>query len=249
MARLVRIALVRTVQKAVVILHTDGPWHVVLVTRQAEHGDTIGVLVGEAPVLDEPSVEKLLDRQHGGVEIREFSFVHELEGAILAIREEGGAPEDRHIADRKVEIVQINVFTPQALDGSLAGCQKDVRVVVVKLAMATDTCGIALRRKVKLAALSAVFLEPIPHPRLRGLSIIERDRIELCSVKEVDARGDKGIHLRMALRLVGVERPPSHGSATDLRYHHVCFAELDILELVMPLHRHVRKQSVSARWR
>ena len=59
-----RIWLVSAVHETEVVLTRDWAWYTELVGGEAEHGDSVGVLIRESPMSDELQVEELLDSSH-----------------------------------------------------------------------------------------------------------------------------------------------------------------------------------------
>ena len=122
---------------------------------------------------------------------------------------------------------------------------EDARVVRVAVAVrallavreAADARGVGLGGDVDIRALhlaaGAAAGEPVTHPLLGGLAVVEGDRVQLGGVEKVGAELDRTVELRMRLRLLAVEAAPCHAANARLRDHHVRAAKLDLLQLVV----------------
>ena len=204
MRRLGDVALVDSVVEAHVVLHAHGPRHAEPVARHAEHRQTVGVLVGETPVLDEPLVEEGLDGEHlpledfvAGHVWRQFVCCRKRPvGVVLGAWVEGGAAEDRRVAAREVQLVEVDVLALQPLDGCAARALQDVHLVTVVLLLlafgiTTNHGGVALGRHIDVLsrrrARRHALRQPVADPHLGQLAVVEGHRVELRRVNKVGA--------------------------------------------------------------
>jgi hypothetical protein len=119
------VALVRAVEQAEVVLARDRTRHAELVGECAEHRDAEGVLVAQAPILDETRVEQPLDREQlaledGVARLARRKRICMRHRPVDTGRREREAAKDGAVARRPVELVQVDVAAAQALDRGAA---------------------------------------------------------------------------------------------------------------------------------
>mmetsp|Transcript_16318 Transcript_16318/g.53141 ORF Transcript_16318/g.53141 Transcript_16318/m.53141 type:complete len:248 (-) Transcript_16318:1695-2438(-) len=108
---LIGVLFVGPVEHREVVLARDGARHAEFVRRDTEHGDAVGVLVGQAPMLDEALVEKVLDRENLRLEcvipwISGLQLSSDGHATVRVLsRVEGGAAEQGHVARWPVQLV------------------------------------------------------------------------------------------------------------------------------------------------
>ena len=95
---------------------------------------------------------------------------------------------------------------------------------VVGLAVEADARRVALRRNIKILALDRASRnprrEPVADPGLRHLAVIERYRVKLGRVQEIDARLQKGVELLVRRLFLFDETSPRHRAGADLGHVH-----------------------------
>eukprot|EP00964_Phaeocystis_antarctica_P044586 scaffold25626_cov60-Phaeocystis_antarctica.AAC.1 len=185
--RLGDVALVHAVVEAHVVLHAHGARHAEPIAREAEHRQAVCVLVGEGPVTDQTEVEEPDPdsdpdpdpNPHPSSNLADRSLPPSRRSSVTArtARALPSSPSRR----RRSPCATGSGVVRRALGRADAG----------RVALGGDDDILASE-----APRSDAPLEPVAHPPLGRLAVVEGDRVELGRVEEVDAELDQLVQLR-----------------------------------------------------
>merc|ERR1719440_940244 len=145
---------------------------------------------------------------------------------LVALRRAVRAPpkDVEALARREVEVEEVDVVAPEALDGRARRRFELLGAEVVGLAVEADARRVALRRDIKILALDRASRnprrEPVADPGLRHLAVVEGYRVKLGRVEEVDARLHERVELLVRRRFLLDEAAPGHRAGADLGHVH-----------------------------